>query len=316
MDYKFTIGCDPEVFVTKRGKPASAYGILEGTKQSPKKTNGGAYQVDGMAAEFNTDPVGLVNRYGTRMNNLFQNWDHLIVSQIEQIKQVLPAGHSLKAVPVMEFGKEFLDKQPDAAKELGCDPDYNAYTLKENPRPDGEKTFRTGAGHIHIGWGADIPPLNEEHMEICASFVKMMDATVGMLMTVIDRDPKRRDLYGKAGAFRPKTYGTEYRTPSNVWIRNRDTRKAIWDLTQHAIWAMTKGKTATNICGFGSNKVEEIINTGDVDRAKQALDRVYETIYNREYYWRIYPGRPGYVSRIIRKADKEAEQAREVATNA
>lgn len=65
-------------------------------------------------------------------------------------------------------------------------------------RPEGDRLFRTGAGHIHIGWGADIPVDNREHHEICASFVKMLDATVGLFMTCIDRDPRRRELYGKA----------------------------------------------------------------------------------------------------------------------
>ena len=303
--YKFTIGCDPEVFLTKRGKPASAFGLLEGTKESPKKTIGGAYQVDGMAAEFNTDPVGLVGQWGND-TNLFKDWDYKIVSQLAQIKEALPTGYTLHARPTMEFGKEFLDKQPEEAKELGCDPDYNAYTLKANPRPDGEKTFRTGAGHIHIGWGADIPPLNEEHMEICGGFVKMMDATVGMFMTLIDRDPKRRDLYGKAGAFRPKPYGVEYRTPSNVWIRNRDTRKAIWVLTQYAIRSMSKGNSPEQACG--RDDIEEIINTGNVEAARQAIDTIFKAIHKQNYYWRMYPGLPIYVRRPIDKADRDATQ--------
>ncbi len=305
MEYKFTIGCDPEVFVTKKGKPASAYGLLEGTKDSPKKNECGAYQVDGMAAEFNTDPVGLVSYYGSDTGN-FAHWDFRIVTQIQKIKDALPEGHTVHARPVVEFGKEFLDAQPEEAKELGCDPDYNAYTLKANPRPDGERTFRTGAGHIHIGWGADVPPMNEEHMQICADFVKVLDATVGMFMTVVDRDPRRRELYGKAGAFRPKPYGVEYRTPSNVWIRNRDMRKAIWVLTQHAVYCMSKGAEPSRICGF--DDVERIINEGDVEKAEVALDVIFSSIHTRHNFWRVYSGFPAYIARCIEKADNEANK--------
>jgi hypothetical protein len=225
----FTFGCDPEVFLKKRGKPVSALGLIPGDKKNPHKTDGGAIQVDGMAAEFNIDPVPM---------NDFETFNTRIVKQIKEIRG-RAEGYNLNISPTQEFGKEFLDAQPKEAKELGCDPDYNAYTLKPNPMPDGERTFRTGAGHVHIGWGADIPVDNEEHIEICANFVKVLDATLGLFMTLIDDDPLRRELYGKAGAFRPKPYGVEYRTPSNVWIKHRDNRRAVFALLRYATWLAT-----------------------------------------------------------------------------
>jgi hypothetical protein len=301
---KFTIGCDPEVFVTNRGRPASAYGLLQGTKESPFKTRGGAYQVDGMAAEFNTDPVPLRDRWNYRVDEHFNQWNRLITQQIKTIRESLPDGHGIRIAPTMEFGKEFLDTQPDAAKELGCDPDYNAYTLKENPRPDGERTFRTGAGHIHIGWGADIPPLNEEHMEICANFVKMLDATVGMFMAFVDRDPKRRELYGKAGAFRPKPYGVEYRTPSNVWITNRDMRRCVWVLVQDAIDQMTKGNNPCDATGF--TRIDDAINEGRWQVALLAADRAFYRDQVRKNPWGNQGYiRPAFFQRVVDRINKE-----------
>ncbi len=41
-----------------------------------------------------------------------------------------------------------------------------------------------------------------------------------------DKDTERRGMYGKAGAFRPKPYGVEYRTLSNAWLSN-DERISI-----------------------------------------------------------------------------------------
>lgn len=303
MDYKFTIGCDPEVFVTKNGKPFSAYGILQGTKEEPFKTDGGAYQVDGMAAEFNTDPVGLRNRHNYKTES-FPFWNNLIIKQIKQIRDALPSNCNLRITPTMEFGKEFLDKQPDAAKELGCDPDYSAYTLKANPRPDGEKTFRTGAGHIHIGWGADIPVENEDHMKICADFIKTLDYTVGMYMTIVDRDPLRRDLYGKAGAFRPKSYGVEYRTPSNVWIQNRDMRRCVWELVQAAIDFQTRGFDVVEVAGYNQDTIQDIINNGDVERAKLVLDSVLRKQHRISYFYNSY-FTPIYFRRSIEAADEK-----------
>lgn len=299
---KFTIGCDPEVFVTKRGKPASAYGILEGTKESPFKTKNGAYQVDGMAAEFNTDPVGIRDQYNYKIDRSFAVWDNRINEQIATIREKLKeTGHSIKIAPTMEFGQEFLDNQPAAAKELGCDPDYSAYTMKANPRPDGEKTFRTGAGHIHIGWGADIPIDNEEHIAICAEFVKTLDATVGMFMTYIDRDPLRRELYGKAGAFRPKPYGVEYRTPSNMWIINRDRRRCIYDLVQLAIAEQMAARRPEHPLA----SAQEIIDTGNHTLAKEALDILLENDYRRRFgrYYKFNP--PIYFRRVFTSVEKE-----------
>lgn len=304
MQQQFTIGCDPEVFLTKRGKPVSAYGLLEGTKETPHKTEGGAYQVDGMAAEFNTDPLPLAQGpYSWNNAQFFERWNQAILSQMRQLKEAVPKGVVLKQVPVMEFGKEFLDKQPEKAKELGCDPDYSAYTEQHNPMPDGERTFRSGAGHVHIGWGDGIPVTNKEHISICASFVKQLDATVGMLMTVIDRDPRRRELYGKAGAFRPKPYGVEYRTPSNVWLQTRDTRYAMWRMIQTAITREARELRKLEIIVWDDvGRVirrdqdydpQEIINTGDVEKAKLVLARHL----NMEM---------GLYNRIVARADKEA----------
>lgn len=294
MSTIFTIGCDPEVFVTKNGEPSSAYGLLKGTKEEPFKTDNGAYQVDGMAAEFNTDPVDLTNRFGYD-SKLFAYWNKYIIEQIKEIRNALPDSHSVSIQPTMEFGKDFLDAQPDVAKELGCEPDYNAYTLEPNPRPDVEQTFRSGAGHIHIGWGSAIPTDNKDHIKICADFVKILDATVGMFMTYVDRDAKRRELYGKAGAFRPKEYGVEYRTPSNVWISNKDMRRAVWDLTRYAINYHRNQITSENIVSVVVPP-QDIINQGNHKLAIAALYSIYHK--QRQYMYReVYPA---YMNRIIK----------------
>lgn len=300
-NFKFALGCDPEVFVTKRGKPASAYGILEGTKEEPYRVGNGAYQVDGMAAEFNTDPVPIVSHYDSPITNSFNVWNDRIAEQIENIKTKLKeTGHRVRITPTMEFGKEFLDNQPEAAKILGCDPDYSAYTLKPNPRPDGEKTFRTAAGHIHIGWGADIPVENEDHLQICAEFVKTLDATVGMFMTYIDRDPLRRELYGKAGAFRPKPYGVEYRTPSNLWITNRDRRQCIFDLVQLAIKEQRNGRRPS-VEGLTA---QEIIDTGNHEAAYVALDKMFREDWRRRYMYYDFKFAPHF-RRVFKSVEKE-----------
>ena len=277
----FTIGADPELFLKENGKAISAYGMVEGTKESPFKTPRGAYQVDGMALEFNIDPVGT--------GYAFEQFNLNIIKTIADMKnRVAKNGDGTKRygfniTATQDFDPEYLAQQPKEALELGCDPDYNAYTGEVNPRPDGSVNFRTAAGHIHVGWGANIPTDNDEHREICNNFVKVLDATVGMFMTFIDRDPRRRELYGKAGALRYKPYGVEYRTPSNVWIINRDRRECIYSLVNKAIEVMKRGPfDPVGWIGFTEEQVIEIINTGDYERAKIAVE--YMIPFNTAWY--------------------------------
>jgi phiEco32-like amidoligase-type 2 protein len=51
---------------------------------------------------------------------------------------------------------------------------------------------------------------------------KQMDWSLGVPSMLMNPNSKRRALYGKAGAFRPKSYGCEYRTPDNSWLTSRD----------------------------------------------------------------------------------------------
>lgn len=274
----FTLGCDPEIFVKKNGKPiAISETSLPGDKKEPFKTMYGAVQQDGAAAEFNTNPVQCQD---------FEGFNQNIVRTMADLRGFVGDVTIAKGVTVMDFSEEYMASLPDTTKELGCDPDYNAYTLLPNPRPDGDRLFRTAAGHVHVGWGADIPVDNAEHMEICSSFVKMMDATVGMFMTFIDREPRRRELYGKAGAFRPKSYGVEYRTPSNAWIWNRPRRLLFHYFTNLAINKMKEGYSAERVTGVPEGEIVNIINEGSWRQAVNVIDASFYIPHNLGPSWR------------------------------
>lgn len=292
MSAKFMIGADPEIFVKRRGKAVAAYGLVEGTKENPQRTSRGAIQVDGMALEFNIDPSPL---------NDFESFNNNIVATLRDLRTAVnnkAANYNFNISPTQDFDKEYMDSLPMEAKELGCDPDFNAYTLKQNPPPDGTQTFRSAAGHIHIGWGADIPVTNEDHMKICASFVKMLDKTVGMYMTCIDQDQRRRQLYGKAGAFRPKSYGVEYRTPSNMWISTREKRVVLHGLVNFAVHLQSNiGKFKfikytfsegfnDYFWGLTDEEVQRIINTGDFDKAMYIVNNLVKGCpYGTSKHW-------------------------------
>jgi hypothetical protein len=277
---EFTIGVDPEYFVLKGTQPVSAHDLIPGDKKNPYPVEGGAIQADGTAAEFNTDPVPYAD---------FDAFNAKIVTVVKNLKtELAKAGrYNLNISPVQEYSQEYFDSLPKEAKELGCDPDYCAYTLEKNPRPEGDRLFRTGAGHIHVGWGANIPTDNEEHHEICASFVKMLDASIGLFMTVIDRDPRRRELYGKAGAYRAKPYGVEYRFPSNVWLTSRARRKVVHSLLVNAIQRMKMGYSVEKWSGLREEDIRNTLNNGDHAFAKKFVrglsNEAYRYFQSAEY---------------------------------
>lgn len=276
----FTIGCDPEIFLKKGKKAVSAHGVIEGTKKAPFVVDNGAYQVDGMAVEFNTDPVLIYNEYGA---GNFKAFDTNITTVMKTLKEAVvkhDPDYRFNLSSVQEFSDDVFAAQPPEAVELGCDPDFNAYTGDVNPRPEGEAVnFRTASGHIHIGWGADIPVDHPDHMEICCEFIKYMDATVGLFMTIIDDDPRRRILYGKAGAFRPKPYGVEYRTPSNLWLASLSRRQTIFELTQAAVCFASTQRNVVKMLGMTAEDIQKVVDDGDYETANRCLGIILNEYY-------------------------------------
>lgn len=257
--YDFTIGADPEFFVSQGGKPVSAWGLIPGDKKDPYKVPYGAVQVDGMALEFNINPA-------KGEAGFLRNLDAVM----HQIMDMVP-GYEYYDRPVAEFGKEYIDQQHPDAKRLGCEPDFNAYTGDVNPTPDADTPFRTASGHVHIGWTNGVDPMDPGHFEACRVLTKALDVFLGVPSLYWDDDVKRRQLYGKAGAFRPKPYGMEYRTLSNRWLRPDlpYLRKLIFGNVVEAIQAAFNNDEVGEVSLLGKT-AKEIIDSNDLASAISA----------------------------------------------
>lgn len=214
------IGADPEMFVRDKrtGKIVSAHDLLPGTKTEPHKVPLGAIQVDGVAAEFNIDPV-------TDSGNFLKN----IGSVVGSLQSTIGPDFELVSEPYTIFDEAYFKSLPDETRELGCNPDYNAWTGQVNDKPDGGTYMRTAAGHIHIGWTENEDPRDRTHFEDCQVIAKNLDYYLGLYSLMWDQDKTRRSLYGKAGSFRPKPYGVEYRPLSNVWLRTPQLQRWVFD---------------------------------------------------------------------------------------
>lgn len=234
---KLTIGmgCDPELFLfdTSKDKFISGHGIIPGTKREPHYfPSGGSVQLDGVACEIGIPPAYTA-----------VEWNNNITETLRDVKRLLPKNVVLKATPTAWFDKEYFDKEvPDSCKELGCDPDFDAYKNgAPNPRPNGliekdGKILRTGAGHVHISWGSEFDTTNENHRWDCITIAKNLDLLYGLVSPKWDTDTVRQQMYGAPGCYRPKSYGMEYRTPSNAWLTNRRWSTAMYNIVMSGVY--------------------------------------------------------------------------------
>jgi hypothetical protein len=251
------IGADPELFVKDAaGNLISAWNMIPGTKKNPHKVEKGAVQVDGMALEFNIDPA--INE-----EMFIENINHVM----KQMKGMIP--HEFFISPVAYFGMEYLQAQPEEALELGCDPDFNGWTMEPNPRPDGDRPFRTASGHVHVGWDDMRDVHNPRYFFEAGAVARQLDFYLGLPSLLVDADKTRRELYGKAGAFRVKPYGMEYRVLSNFWLTNPKLQGWVYRASKRAVEDMfSKDFFLPDMEG----DIQDIINNSDIDGALSIID--------------------------------------------
>lgn len=252
----FKFGADPELFVFRNGELVSAHDLLPGTKRDPFKVKQGAVQVDGMAAEFNIDPA-----------TSFEEFNDNIETVLGEMRALLPKDAELRALSAVRFPKEVFDAAPPVAKELGCSPDFDAWTGQINPPPrlPDDPYLRTAAGHLHIGWTDDGDLASLQHILACQDLVKQLDWYLGVWSVSKDPDNTRRSLYGKAGACRYKPYGVEYRVLSNFWVLDPSLRLDVWNRMVNAISAMRSSFLPRDMPKDLSERVVGSINNGEVD---------------------------------------------------
>lgn len=252
---KILIGCDPEVFVKKDGLFKSAFGLIKGDKANPFPVRRGAVQVDGMALEFNIDPAATEDEFCINVQDVFN-----------QMKLMVP-DYEVVASPVAHFEAAYLKEQPPAALELGCDPDFNAWTTEANVKPDADRPMRTASGHIHIGWTNGEDTQGNDHLNRCRMAAKQMDFYLGLPSLIYDNDTLRREMYGKAGACRYKPYGVEYRTLSNAWLKSENLMRWVFRSAQKGMDDLFNGKDLSKKYG----DIQAIINNSDLKTAKQII---------------------------------------------
>lgn len=252
---KFLIGADPEFFIKKKyGGYASAVGLIGGSKWEPKKIDedGHAILEDNVAVEFNIKPASSFDEFRSSIHKV-----------LDHIRGILP-GYEFSKESAVSFPQEEL--MTPEAQMFGCEPDFDAWRECVNEKPCAEdKNLRSAGGHIHVG--SDLAINNP------VAVIRAMDLFLGVPSTQLDAGTLRRELYGKAGCFRAKRYGVEYRTLSNFWIFDDSLIQWAFEGTQRALEFVEKGNTIDVADGY---RIQRCINTNNPDdfdflKAKFAL---------------------------------------------
>jgi hypothetical protein len=227
------IGADPEVFLLDAQEGfVSAIDRIGGSKRNPLPLplgDGFAVQEDNVAVEYNIPPAG-------SKEQLINHIDRVMSHLSDTIAKIgMHFSHESAAVFPLD---QLIDIR---AMEFGCDPDFNAWKDGQtNPRPKcPDPMLRSCGGHVHIGH-----EFASKADKIEA--VKFIDLFLGVPSQQMDNGQLRKQLYGKAGAFRDKVYGLEYRVLSNYWIFHPKLVGWVWDATSQAMDAWQNNKIDVN----------------------------------------------------------------------
>jgi hypothetical protein len=216
--------------------------------------DGFAVQEDNVALEYNIPP---------------SNSKELFVDNIAMAMQFIEI--TLHDSLGLQFVKDSAISFPDselqhpAAHIFGCDPDYNAWTGGINRKPRAkDHNLRSCGGHVHIGI-AGTQYSNLDH----AAIIRACDLFLGIPSVMMDKGELRKQLYGKAGAYRSKEYGPEYRTLSNFWIFEKRLTEWVYENTERALDAVQ------NNMSFDDNAklIQSTINNNLKPTAERLIDK-------------------------------------------
>ena len=203
-----TFGADPEFYLGKGDLITCPDTICPTPKTTMSVGKFGGFNRDGMALELNPSPSESIREVAQNLTELLSVAGSMAMQFGWEISKSLAAN----------VNRALNSTLPQDVFQIGCDPDYNAYTGRVNKVTVDPKLYldRFAGGHIHIGVG------EIEFDEVC-ELVKLFDYHAGLL-SVMYSDPKvaleRRKTYGRAGDFRfDAAKGIiEYRTPDAGWL--------------------------------------------------------------------------------------------------
>jgi hypothetical protein len=294
-------------------------GIIYGTKDKPLLIEGfeeyGNVQYDTVlfeiAVEKSDSPEGLVN-------NMYKMFKAIPVV----------AGHKAEVAAVPSTVMPESQMTDEESWILGCSPDHNAWTLMQNIPPNVVSTrnrLRSAGMHIHVS------PASKETEFLVNSektaggigsivTVRYFDLVLGALSVLFDNSAEskmRRTLYGKAGAYRLKEYGFEYRSLSNSFVADPEIATIVFsaaaDTVSYIANCISKENIDVNSADFceqfelcdkvpgilsvyTGEYVQSMVNDMDEKKAEYIKEHVFEEILSESTINMIRNYKPKHTS--------------------
>lgn len=284
-----TIGTDPELFLMNSdNKIVPAFLFVKGTKDNPEPISGDghAIQYDNVMLEYNVPPCKTEDEF--IKHNKFV---------LDYVKETIckPNGLELAIIASSHLDEEYLSNP--ISNEMGCSADYNAYTQEQNVIVRKSQTLRSCGGHIHVSF----PGLNYEK---ALKVIQALDLFVSVPLVLLEVDSERKQLYGKAGAFRFKEVNkdlsiVEYRSPSNFWLSSEKFTRFIYQQVIKAVEFVEDDGIITNPLD-----IINAINDNSETKAKEILED-----YNIEINEELFP------DKVILKGSIDSDNRESIYTN-
>lgn len=270
------IGSDVECFLRNTSDQiVNAASHINYTKQTPYKKKRIRIYYDNVLAEFNIPPC--------------DNGKDFIVSMTNGLYLLEKLANPCK----LDFtAAAIIDEsivQDKNALENGCNDETNAYSLSFNKDIENfikTSRFRTSGGHIHIGCNNEEEDLLDPVIK--PLFVYMLDLFLGIPSVILDKDVtqiNRRQAFGKAGAYRSKSYGIEYRVLSSWWVTKPEYIALIYNIVNFVYYSMQdkiwekfwsinqyEDQISYNCFGYDVDIVKNTINNCDKNNAEKLLN--------------------------------------------
>lgn len=280
---KITFGSDPELLIVDdNNDPKSAIDIIHGSPDDRVTILGHQFYYDNVLAECAVKP-------GSSKKEVLNNFKECLGIYADIVKP-----YKLSVTACVDFPADQLNNE--IARKAGCAIDSCAYELKmKDPPKDLIKNgnMRSCGGHIHLG------------SELLASdgpepilAIYMLDLFIGVSSLHLDRDPtslRRRLIYGKAGRYRSKDYGLEYRSLGNFWLMSPkmteliynlsifvhefiESKKAwdLWKFDENALYSGESMADAWTCTVYNTDDLRNGIDTGNKDITRPHFDLAKE----------------------------------------
>jgi len=170
---------------------------------------------------------------------------------------MLPDGAEMRPVPAVQYSDEALARDPYASV-LGCGASQNIYGAPPIADAYGDN-YRYGGIHVNLEFHDAFDPMTT---------IYKLDCMLGLNSVIHwedgyrDEMKRRRKYYGRAGEYRIKPFGIEYRTLPNCGI-----------ISGHMLWHNIEKALELDAQRWGNlaPRVEEAINNSDRGEAEALM---------------------------------------------